>query len=477
LLDFCIPISETLGMANIQFLGAAGTVTGSKYLVDTGQTRFLIDCGMFQGLKKLRLLNWGKLPVVPSTIQHVIITHAHIDHSGMLPVLVRDGFQGPIWSTPATRELCEISLEDAAHLQEEDARFANKKGFSKHSVALPLFNLEDAQRAIGHLRSVPYEEELVLPGEIKIHFRDAGHILGSAIVEAAFPAEGRPLRIVFSGDLGRYNALILRDPEPIQEADYLLVESTYGNRLHAAEETTSEMAEVINETARRGGTIVIPSFAVGRTQTILYVLRELKAKKLIPDLPVYVDSPMAIEVTDLFCRHTGDFDEDAKKILRETGQCPILCPNLHFVRNQTLSKQLNESRFPAIIISASGMATGGRILHHLKMRLPDARNTILFVGYQASGTRGQLLRDGAKEIKIHGEMVPVRAQIHTMESFSGHADAAEILRWLKTFRKPPKMTFVVHGEPEASAALAESIQKTLNWKTHIPDYLETAQLI
>lgn len=476
MLDICPAIQDTLGMANIQFLGAAGTVTGSKYLVDTGRLRLLIDCGMFQGMKRLRLLNWEKPPVSPSSIQHVLVTHAHIDHSGMLPVYVRDGYQGPIWATPATRELCEISLEDAAHLQEEDARFANKKGFSKHKTALPLFTLEDAQRAIGQLRPVPYDENLQLAENATVRFRDAGHILGSAIVETEFPVDGRTLRMVFSGDLGRYNALILRDPEPVLETDYLLIESTYGNRLHAAEETSEEMAGIINETARRGGSIVVPSFAVGRTQTLLYVLRDLKARKLIPDLPVYVDSPMAIKVTDLFCRHTAEFDEDAKKILRETGHCPILCPNLHFVRNQEMSKQLNENRFPSIIISASGMATGGRILHHLKLRLPDARNTVLFVGFQANGTRGQLLRDGAKEIKIHGEMIPVRAQIHTMESFSGHADAAEILRWLGTFRKPPKLTFVVHGEPEASAALADTIQKTLKWKTHIPEYLETAQL-
>jgi len=470
--------SKTLvAMVKIQFLGAAGTVTGSKHLVDTGRMKFLVDCGMFQGAKKLRLLNWEKPPVSAASIHHVVITHAHIDHLGMLPVYAREGFQGPIWATPATRELSEISLLDAAHLQEEDARFANKKGFSKHAVALPLYTIEDAQRAIRLLRSAPYEEEFALSEQTKIRFRDAGHILGSAIVQMTILSENKQVKVVFSGDLGRYNALILRDPEPIDEADYLLVESTYGDRIHPVEETTAEVAEIVNETAKRGGTLVIPSFAVGRTQTLLYVLRGLKERNAIPDLPVYVDSPMAVEVTELFCRHTGDFDEDAQKIIRETGHCPILCPNARFIRTQEESKQINESRSPCVILSASGMATGGRILHHLSHRLPDARNTVLFVGYQANGTRGQLLKGGAKEIRIHGEMVPVRSQIRSMESFSGHADSSEILRWLKTFKRPPKMTFVVHGEPDASVALAKAISNTLEWKTHIPEYLETAKLL
>jgi metallo-beta-lactamase family protein len=463
-------------MVKIQFLGAAGTVTGSKHLVDTERMKCLVDCGMFQGAKKLRLLNWDKPPVSTASIDHVVITHAHIDHLGMLPVYAREGFRGPIWATSVTRELSEISLLDAAHLQEEDARFANKKGFSKHAVALPLYTIEDARRAISQLRSAPYEKEFGLTEETKIRFRDAGHILGSAIIQMTIQSEGRQLKVVFSGDLGRYNALILKDPEPIDEADYLVVESTYGDRIHPVEETAAEVAEIVNETAKRGGTLVIPSFAIGRTQTLLYVLRALKEQKAIPDLPVYVDSPMAVEVTELFCRHTGDFDEDAQKIIRETGHCPILCPNARFIRTQKESKEINETRFPSIILSASGMATGGRILHHLSVRLPDPRNTVLFVGYQANGTRGQLLKDGAREIKIHGEMVPVRAQIRSMESFSGHADSSEILRWLKTFKRPPKTTFVVHGEPDASAALAKAISKTLKWKTHIPEYLETVKL-
>jgi metallo-beta-lactamase family protein len=411
-------LSSENDMAKIKFLGAAGTVSGSKYLIDNGETRFLVDYGMFQGPKKLRLLNWQAPPVLPGTIENVLLTHAHIDHSGMLPVLVRDGFKGKIWSTPVTAELCEISLLDAAHLQEEDARFANKMAFSKHKPALPLFTTEDAERVAPHLRPVQYGAAVEIPGGAQIRFLDAGHILGSAIIEVSLRDHGNPVRLVFSGDLGRYDALILRDPEPVNEADYLLVESTYGDRMHPAEDPVSELSAVIIQ----------------------------------------------------------DFDDDAKAIFRKTGKCPVLCPNLEFIHTPEESQKINSMRFPAVIISASGMATGGRILHHLKHRLPDARNTILFAGYQSIGTRGQLIKDGAKAIKIHGEMVPVRAQVRSMEAFSGHADSGEIMRWLRAFKKPPRMTFVVHGEPESSAALAKEIHNSLGWKTYIPEYLESFNL-
>jgi metallo-beta-lactamase family protein len=462
-------------MIKIQFLGATGTVSGSKYLIDTGKTRFLVDYGMFQGPKHLRLLNWQTPPVKPNSVDCVLLTHAHIDHSGMLPVLARDGFQGPIWATPITTELCEINLLDAAHLQEEDARFANKMKFSKHKPALPLYTKEDAELAISRLRSLDYDEPAMISEDIQIRFLDAGHILGSAIVEVTAQNE-KPMRIVFSGDLGRYDALILRDPTPVYEADYLLIESTYGNRKHPAEEPIGDLAAIINETAKRGGMVVIPAFAVGRTQALLYMIRDMKVRGVIPDLPIFVDSPMALRVTDVFCRHVDDFDEEAKAIFRETGECPVLSDNVHFVYTKEESQKINDIRYPAIIISASGMATGGRILHHLKYRLPDPRNTILFVGYQAYGTRGQLLRDGARSIKIHGENVPVRAQIRNIEAFSGHADSEEIMRWLSKFKKPPKMTFIVHGEAESSKALAEEIKQVLGWKTHIPEYLESVDL-
>lgn len=463
-------------MAKITFLGAAGTVSGSKYLIDTGETRFLVDYGMFQGPKKLRLMNWDAPKVSPPTVDHVLLTHAHIDHSGMLPVLVREGFQGKIWCTPVTAELCRISLLDAAHLQEEDARFANKMGFSKHKPALPLFTTEDAQEVMPRLRPVDYDTQTQVSHDTRVRFRDAGHILGSAIIEVTAGNSGNPLRLAFSGDLGRYDALILRDPSPVLEADYLVVESTYGDRLHPEEDPPKDLSNVINETARRGGMLVIPSFAVGRTQTLLYLLRDMKLRGLIPDLPVFVDSPMAQRVTEVFCNHIDVFDEEAKAIYRKTGRCPIHCPKLEFVETPQESQKINDMRYPAIIVSASGMATGGRVLHHLKYRLPDPRNTILFVGYQSIGTRGQILRDGAREIKIHGEIIPVRAQIRTVEAFSGHADCAEILRWLKLFKKPPKMTFVVHGEPESSRALAKEIHRSLGWKTHIPELLETCKL-
>jgi metallo-beta-lactamase family protein len=395
----------------------------------------------------------------------------------MLPVLVREGFTGKILCTPVTAELCEISLLDAAHLQEEDARYANKMAFSKHKPALPLYTTEDAEKVMPHLSPVDYDRKKELADGTQVRFLDAGHILGSAILDVTVSdGGGRPVRLVFSGDLGRYDALILRDPTPINKADYLVVESTYGDREHPPEDGAEELASIINETAKRGGMLIIPSFAVGRTQTLLYLMRDMRIRGLIPDLPIFVDSPMAQRVTDVFCRHTEIFDEEAQAVYRKTGKCPILSPNLKFVQTKEESQKINDLRFPAIIVSASGMATGGRVLHHLKYRLPDPRNTILFVGYQAVGTRGQMLKDGARAIKIHGEMVPVRAQIRNIEAFSGHADSVEIMRWLKTFKTQPKMTFIVHGEEQSSRALADEIHRTLGWKVHIPEYLESYSL-
>jgi metallo-beta-lactamase family protein len=463
-------------MTKLQFLGACGTVTGSKFMVSAEGTRVLVDCGMFQGAKKLRLLNWDPFPFDPAAIDHVVLTHAHIDHVGMLPKLVREGFQGPAWATPVTVELARLTLADAAHLQEEDAAYANKAGFSKHKPALPLYSVADAERAIEHLRPLEYDRTLELPGGISIRLQEAGHILGSASVHAEIPCNGERVRLMFSGDLGRYDSPILRDPAPGSAADYIVVESTYGNRRHPEGEGAQEVADIINETARRGGIVLIPAFAIGRTQALLYLIRDLKGQNRIPDLPIYVDSPMAIAATELFCRHVEDFDEAARAVFRETGACPLLCPNLHFLRTQEESKKLNDVRFPCIIISASGMVTGGRILHHMKHRLPDHRNTVLFVGFQTSGTRGRLMLDGAREVKIHGEQVPVRAQIRSLESFSRHADAAEILRWLQTFPAAPRTAFIVHGEPDAAGALAEMIRKSLKWRTHIPEYLEAFDL-
>lgn len=461
-------------MAYVQFLGASGTVTGSKFLVDTGKTRFLVDCGMFQGAKNLRLRNWEPLPVKPSSIDQIFLTHAHVDHVGMLPVFVREGYQGPVWATQVTLELAEINLADAAHLQEEDARFANKKGFSKHKPALPLYTPQDVERALERLRPLEYGKAVELPDGSRVQFHDAGHVLGSAMVEAQLRAGSAS--IVFSGDLGRYHSPVDPDPFAMERADYLVVESTYGDRRHPAEEISQEVAGIINETAARGGTLVVPAFALGRTQILLYTIRDLKAKGTIPDLPVFIDSPMAISITEIYCRHIEALGSEAQEVFKATGKCPILCSNLHFIRTPQESQELNSLRYPCIIISASGMATGGRVLHHLKYRLPDPRNTVLFVGFQANGTRGQLLKDGAREIKIHGEQVPVRAQIRAMESFSRHADSTEILRWLGSLRVPPKLTCVVHGEPESSATLAKEIRKKLRWKVRVPEYLDVIDL-
>jgi metallo-beta-lactamase family protein len=464
-------------MARLQFLGGSGTVTGSKFFVDTGKTRFLVDCGMFQGGKQLRLRNWAPLPISPPSIDHIFLTHAHVDHIGMLPLFVREGYKGPVWSTPATCELVEINLADAAHLQEEDARFANKKGFSKHKPALPLYTIEDAQRSFQYLRPLEYGKQVEMSDGSRVQFHDAGHVLGSAMVEAQVSTgDGKFKSVVFSGDLGRYHAPMDTDPFAPERADYLLVESTYGDRRHPDEETSGELASLINETAARGGALVVPAFALGRTQILLYTLRDLKARGAIPDLPVFVDSPMAIAITEIYCHHIDSLGPEARKIFETTGKCPVMCPNLHFIHTPQESQELNSLRFPCIIISASGMATGGRVLHHLKFRLPDPRNTILFVGFQASGTRGQLLKNGAREIKIHGEHVPVRAHIRAFESFSRHADAPEILRWLGSLKAPPKLTCVVHGEPESSAVLAEQIRKSLHWQVRIPDYLDVIEL-
>ncbi len=463
-------------MARLQFLGGSQTVTGSKFLVDTGRTRFLVDCGMFQGSKELRLRNWGTLPVRPSTLDHIFITHAHVDHIGMLPVFVREGYAGPVWSTQETLELAEINLADAAHLLEEDARFANKQGFSKHKPALPLYTLKDAQSVMPHLRPLSYDKQFDLSDGSSVRFHDAGHILGSAMLEAHFPiGKGKYTSILFSGDLGRYHALIDTDPSTIENAEYLVIESTYGNRMHPQEAAPHELADFVNETVGRGGSLVVPAFAVGRTQILLYALRDLKAKGQIPDLPIFVDSPMAITVTELYCRHIEDMSPGARAVYDATGKCPIMCPNLRFVHTPQESKELNDLREPCIIISASGMATGGRVLHHLKYRLPDARNTVLFVGFQANGTRGQILKDGAREIKIHGELIPVRAQIRAIEAYSRHADANEILRWLSGFRSAPKLTCVVHGEEEASTALAGRI-RNLGWRVKVPEYLDVIDL-
>lgn len=463
-------------MAKLHFLGAAGTVTGSKFVLEANSSRVMIDCGLFQGLKELRLRNWEELPVNPASINWVVLTHGHIDHTGYLPRLVRDGFDGPVYATQGTEELVDLLLPDSARLQEEDAEYANKKHYSKHEPALPLYTEQDARVALRKVVGFPYNQEFQLGKHMSGRFISAGHILGSSFVSIEVKERNAsPFTILFSGDLGRYDEPILNDPSPVYEADYLLVESTYGNRLHEDTDPKSELAQIINTTVARGGKVIIPAFAVGRTQLLIYYLRELEDEKRIPVIPVIVDSPMGASATRLYLKHKEDHDLDMIS-LQEERRNPLSTRNFSLVHGKNESKALNNLKGPAIIISASGMATGGRVLHHLARTLPDPNSTVVFVGYQAQGTRGRRLQDGEKEIKIHGEFVPVQAEICSIGSLSAHADSSEIMRWLSNFKRPPKMTYIVHGEPESSEGLRRLITHELGWKVSIPKYLDIVDL-
>lgn len=449
----------------LSFLGGVGTVTGSKYLVEANGTRLLVDCGLFQGFKQLRLRNWAPLPVDPKSITAVILTHAHLDHSGYLPLLIKNGFIGPVISTNATRDLCGILLPDSGYLQEKDAEFANRHGFSKHRPALPLYTAADAEAALARFRPRAFDEiYTVVPG-IQIRFRRAGHILGAAIVEL-FHGDRT---VVFSGDLGRPNDAIMVDPAPVAHADYLIVKSTYGDRRHDHNNAEKILAEVINRTVRRGGTVIIPAFAVGRAQSILYYLHRLKSTAQISDVPVFLDSPMAEEASDIFCKDFRD-----QKLSEQA--CRAICSVARYVRTPEQSKALTANLVPKIIISASGMATGGRVLHHLKHYAPDVRSTILFAGFQAGGTRGAAMTSGAKAVKIHGAYVPIHAEVHNLHMLSAHADADEIMGWLRHFEAPPHRTFVSHGEPAASDALRHRIEEELGWSCSVAEYREEVDL-
>lgn len=438
-------------------LGGAGTVTGSKHLLAAGGVRLLIDCGLFQGLRDLRELNWAPLPVEPRSIDAVILTHAHLDHSGYLPKLVRDGFRGPIYATAATRDTAGIILRDSGHLQEKDAEYANRKGFSRHKPALPLYDVRDAERSLGFFAPVPFDRPFRLPGGATLIFRHAGHILGAATAQVLW--HGR--HIAFSGDLGRYDDPVLPDPAPISEADHVVVESTYGNRLHDAADPTNALGAVVERTIARGGTVVVPAFAVGRAQSLLYHLWKLKTGGRLANVPVYLDSPMAIDATDLLHAHRGDH--------RLTpAQCRAICAIAICTRDVAASKAITASPYPKVIISASGMATGGRVLHHLKAYAPDTRSTILFSGFQAAGTRGRAMMQGAPEIRIHGEWIPVRAAVEELSLLSAHADADELMRWLSGFRRRPASIFIVHGEQDAAAALCRRVSRELGWNAVVP---------
>ncbi len=442
---------------SVQFLGGAGTVTGSKFLVETDAQRILIDCGLFQGVKDLRLKNWEPFSVNPQSIDAVILTHAHLDHTGYLPLLVKKGFRGKIFCTPPTRDLTKVILADAAHLQEEDADYANRKGFSKHKPAKPLFTTEDAEKALGRLTTIHDEQWRSLQSKTRFRFRPSGHILGSAIIEL----ETSGKKFVFSGDLGRENPLLLNPPDAIKSADYLFVESTYGDRLHDSTSVLRALAKITQDTIGRGGFLLIPSFAVGRTQDLLYLFSKLKKQKKMPDVPVFLDSPMGINATQIFLDHSN-WHKLSEREVNDLADVATM------VKSRKQSKELLTRKHPAVVVAGSGMISGGRILHHLEARLSDSRNTVLLVGFQAAGTRGRLLRGGITELKMHGRYIPVRAHIEEISTLSAHADQGEILGWLRKFEKPPKMTFIVHGEPQASDALRVKIQDTLDWKVKVP---------
>lgn len=449
----------------IKFMGATGTVTGSKYLLTSGSKKLLVDCGLFQGFKNLRLRNWEPLPVEPSEIDAVVLTHAHLDHSGYLPLLVKEGFKGKIFCTAGTRDLCAILLPDSGYLQEEDAERANRHRYSKHSPALPLYTQKDAERTLSRFFPIEMERDTDLGGGLTVRLSRAGHILGSSLVSV----RNNGTSILFSGDLGRPHDLIMNPPAAVGEADFLVVESTYGNRLHDPSDPKKALAAVINRTIGRGGMVLIPSFAVGRTQTLLHEIRLLKSENAIPDIPVFLNSPMAIEATEVFCHHAGEHRLSAE-------DCKAMCEGAQFVNTVEQSKRLNGRKGPMIVISASGMATGGRVLHHIAAFAPDPRNTVLFVGFQAGGTRGEAMVNGAPSVKIHGEYVPVKAEIVSLAGLSAHADYSEILDWLDRFKSPPRMTFITHGEPAAADALRRRIEERLHWRCRIPEYLESAEL-
>lgn len=450
----------------LQFLGAAGTVTGSKYLLQVGEARILVDCGLFQGYKPLRLRNWAKPPFDPAAINAVVLTHAHIDHSGYLPLLVKQGFRGRIYSTEATAELCRILLPDSARLAEEDAERANRRGYSKHKPALPLYTERDAQAALGHFVTVPFGHTFEPASPFAATFARAGHILGAATVRVS---DGR-VSVVFSGDLGRTNDPVMRAPEPVARADYLVVESTYGDREHEAVDPDLQLLDVVRRTVRRNGTVVIPAFAVGRTQALLLSIARLKARQDLPaSLPVYLNSPMAEDATEIYHRYRSEHR------LSE-ADCDLMCRTARIVNSVDASKALNASREPKVIIAGSGMATGGRVVHHIAAFGPHAENAIVFAGYQAGGTRGAAMLAGAKEVKIHGAYIPINAEVVALGNLSAHADAGELMQWLSGFEKPPRRTFVTHGEPMAADAFRLRIQDQLGWTAHVPDHLESVDL-
>jgi metallo-beta-lactamase family protein len=459
-------------VATLRFLGACGTVTGSKFLLEAGAHRVLLDCGVFQGSSELKEKNWTAPPFEPASLDAVVLTHAHIDHTGYLPRLAKQGFSGPVYVTPSTAGLLEYLWPDAAHIHEEDARYANRKGYSRHRPALSFFDGNDARAALGLLRPVPFHERAEVAPGLAFTFRRVGHILGAAFVTV----EAGSRRIVFSGDVGQRNVPILKEPESPEAADHLLLESTYGDRLHPDASPREELGRALVETVARRGVLLIPAFAVGRAQDVLYHLRSLQRDGTIPaGLPIYVDSPMAVSAVDLYCGARSEHDLEMEQ-LRNQRLCPLEGPSVHLVRDRVESKGLNERGGPMVIVSASGMLSGGRILHHLKRRLPDPETTLLFVGFQATGTLGRRILEGAREVRIHGELVRVRAEVREISALSAHADQRGLIEWVGALASPPRAVHLVHGEPPAREALAAALRTKYGWTVSLPQEGEAVEL-
>lgn len=449
----------------ITFLGAAQTVTGSKYLLEYKNQKILVDCGLFQGHKEMRERNWGSLPISPRNIDAVVLSHAHIDHSGYIPLLVKNGFCGKIFCSAATYDLCKILLPDSGFLQEEDAARANRYGYTRHKPALPLYSEEEAEKSLEFFHPIDFGKAQYFADDFYFTLSRAGHILGASCINMFCDNK----TIVFSGDLGRASDPITKAPEQLQHADYLLIESTYGDRLHEKTDPLEELKNIINKTASRGGVVVIPAFAVGRAQNIMYYLYQLKQKNLIPNLPIFLDSPMAIDVSEMLCKYKNEH-----KLQKDL--CDKICKIARYVRTSDESKSLNQIKMPMIIISASGMAEGGRVLHHLKNYITDHKNTILFTGFQAEGTRGDRILRGEKTVKIHGIDFEVNAEISNLSNSSAHADYEEILEWLANFKNPPRKTFITHGSLKSATSLQDKIEKRFAWNCVIPKYLQSENL-
>jgi len=452
-------------MMKIRFLGGAGSVTGSKYLLSIGDKKILVDCGLYQGVKNLRSKNWQKFPVDPASISAVLLTHAHIDHSGYIPALMKAGFNGPIYSSSGTFDLCSVLLPDSGYLQEEDARYANHKRFSKHTPALPLYTEEEARKSLNLFKTISMNKAVEIVKGVTASFSPVGHILGASSIQ--IKAQGKT--VTFSGDVGRNKDLVMKPPQVLGKTDYLIVESTYGDRLHEDTDAFTYFEEIINKTSKRGGIVLMPSFAVGRTQINLHILQTLKQQKRIPSLPIYLNSPMAITATEIYCRHHKEH-----KLSHE--QCQQIDEGTHYIRTPEESIELNGRNYPSVILSASGMASGGRVLHHLKSLLTHHQHSIVFIGYQAPGTRGDAMVNGASEIKIHGEYYPVKADIHHNESLSAHGDYAEIIEWLAKSNISPKKVFVTHGERTAADSMRLKLKDKFSWNTCVPELGEEFEL-